>query len=304
MNKVLITGGSGFIGNRLVRYLDNKKISIVLLSRSHETVFETIICDLKSDLIPENSMLGIDTVFHLAAQTHDTRSDLIMAQEYIKINVDASIKLAELAIKSGVKRFVFISSVKAGGSAIKGQYLTEKNQGEPEGVYGRTKREAELKLLKMSLKSGMDVSILRPSLVYGPNVKGNLELMMNGIRKGWFPSIPNVHNKRTMIHVDDLVVAIILVAKDDRAKGEIFNVTDGEVHSTREVYESMCHMLKKRKSFFSLPKFFFTFLSFLSPKFKYKVDKLFGDELYSSKKIESIGFKPKLSLTEMNETSF
>jgi len=127
---------------------------------------------------------------------------------YQKVNTNATVMLAKLAVSSGVKRFVFISSVKAGGISTQRVCASEKDHGgDPEGIYGKTKREAELKLLKIGEESGMHVSIIRPSLVYGPNVKGNLQLILSG--KGWFPPLPETNNKRSMIHVDDLVRAIL-----------------------------------------------------------------------------------------------
>ena len=95
--------------------------------------------------------------------------------------MDATIKLAEFAAKANVKKFIFVSSVNAGGSTVPGVCSSENDQSEPESIYGKMKREAELKLLEMGQVSDMHVSIVRPSLVYGPNAKGNLQLMLSGI---------------------------------------------------------------------------------------------------------------------------
>ena len=105
-------------------------------------------------------------------------------------------------------------------------------------------------------------------------------------------------------HIDDLVKAILLVAKDDRANGEIFIVTDGVPYSSREIYEVMRKILGKSIPKLYLPKFCFNLIAFFSLSFRYKVKKLFEDSYYSSRKINSIGFKPQRSLREMNETSF
>jgi len=218
--------------------------------------------------------------------------------------VSATVQLANLAVKSGVKRFVFVSSVKAGGNPPLGTCANEKDQRNSEDVYGKTKREAELKLLEIGQVSGMHVSIIRPSLVYGPNVKGNLQLMLSGIEKGWFPPLPETGNKRSMIHVDDLVRAILLVADDDRANGEIFIATDSIPHSSREIYNAMCSVLDKSILKWSVPKFLFDAVSLINPRIKYKLNKLLGDECYSSAKLESLGFKSKKTLKDMNETSF
>ena len=209
-----------------------------------------------------------------------------------------------MAVVSGVKRFVFVSSVKAGGPPLSEHCASEVDQSDPEGIYGKSKREAELKLLKIGKESGMHVSIIRPSLVYGPNTKGNLQLMLSGIARGWFPPLPETGNRRSMIHVDDLVRAILLVANEDRANGEIFIATDGAPHSSREIYNAMCSVVGRTIPKWNLPKVLFNIASLISPRIKYKINKLLGDECYSSAKLEALGFKAQRTLKDMNETDF
>ena len=301
MKKFFVTGSSGFIGKRLVNLLEGK---IRVLSREKQPGFETVVCDLQSEVLPDNSLDGVNVVFHLSAIAHDLREAADIQDVYQKVNLDAVIKLATLAVKSKVKKFVFISSVKAGGSNAFGVCVSEKDQGNPDGIYGKTKREAELQLLKIGKESGMQVSIIRPSLVYGPNVKGNLQLMLSGIKKGWFLPLPETGNKKSMIHVDDLVRAILLLADDDRANGEIFIATDGSPHSSREIYNAMCISLNKPTPKWSVPKFVFDIASLINPRIKYKFNKLLGDECYSSAKLEALGFKAQKTLKDMNETDF
>jgi UDP-glucose 4-epimerase len=304
MNKILITGGTGFVGKRLVKSLLQDNKSLTLLSRSIQPNVKTIICDFESEKIPKNAMNGIDTVFHLAGYTHDNHKDSKVNHLYQKINVDTSIQLLYLAISSGVKRFVFVSSVKAGGSAEKGKVMTEKDQNIPEGIYGMTKRDAEVQLVEIACKSSIHLSIVRPSLVYGPDLKGNLSAMFSGIKKGWFPPLPYNRNRRSLIHVDDLVRALIFVASISHENGEIYNATDSKSYSSREIYETMCSLLNRPIPNWSIPKSFFYILGLLNPKIKYKVNKLLGDDFHSSQKLESLGFNCKHSLREMNETSF
>ena len=301
MRRVFITGAFGFIGGRLLNAIDSP---IRILSRIERSNYEAIVCDLQSDIIPDDALDDIDTVFHLAGFTHDMRDASKIADLYYKVNVSATVQLANLAVKSGVKRFVFVSSVKAGGNPPLGTCANEKDQKNTEDVYGKTKRVAELKLLKIGEESGMHVSIIRPSLVYGPNVKGNLKLMLSGIGGGWFPPLPETGNRRSMIHVDDLVRAILLVAEDKRANGEIFIATDGISYSSREIYNSMCIVAGKSIPKWSVPKTLFDLASLTSPRIKYKINKLLGDECYSSVKLEELGFKAKKSLKDMNETDF
>jgi UDP-glucose 4-epimerase len=299
--KILLTGASGFIGSRLIKAING---NITVLSRVKNSDFETVICDLQSNVIPDDALDSIDTVFHLAGFAHDMRDASKIADLYFKVNVSATVQLANLAVKSGVKRFVFVSSVKAGGNPLLGTCANEEDQRNTEDIYGKTKREAELALLKIGKESGMHVSIIRPSLVYGPDVKGNLQLMLSGIEKGWFPPLPETGNRRSMIHVDDLVRVILLVAEDDRANGEIFIATDSKPHSSREIYNAMCSAIEKSIPKWSVPKILFDLVSLASPRIKYKINKLLGDECYSSAKLEELGFKAKKSLKDMNETDF
>jgi len=299
-----VTGGSGFIGRKLTVALKQLGGEIRVLSRGEQSDYDTIVCDLESEVIPDQAFNNVNTVFHLAGFAHDIRDSSKISDLYYKVNVSATVQLANLAVKSGVKRFVFVSSVKAGGDPPIGTCANEKDQRNAEDVYGRTKREAELKLLEIGQVSGMHVSIIRPSLVYGPDVKGNLQLMLSGIGKGWFPPLPETGNRRSMIHVDDLVRAILLVAKDECANGEIFIATDGTPYSSREIYNAMCGVAGKSIPKWSVPKNLFDMASLINPRIKYKLNKLLGDECYSSAKLEALGFKAQKTLKDMNETSF
>lgn len=301
MTVSLITGATGFIGRKLANAVDGE---IRVLSREKRSDYDTIVCDLQSEVIPDHALNNVNTVFHLAGFAHDMRDANKIADLYYKVNVKATVQLANLAVKFGVKRFVFVSSVKAGGNPPLGACANEKDQKNTEDVYGKTKREAELKLLEIGKESGMHVSIVRPSLVYGPNVKGNLQLMLSGIKAGWFPPLPETGNRRSMIHVDDLVQAILLVSEDKRANGGIFIATDGTPYSSREIYNSMCGVTGKLIPKWSVPKTLFDIASLVSPRIKYKINKLLGDECYSSAKLEALEFKAKKSLKDMNETDF
>jgi len=301
---VAITGASGFVGSRLLSLLSNCNIRLLVHSLANNSCYEQIECNLEAANIPDDCFFGVSTVFHLAGFAHDMRDASKIADLYYRVNVSATVQLANLAVKSGVKRFVFVSSVKAGGNPPLGTCANEKEQKNTEDVYGKTKREAELKLLEIGQVSGMHVSIIRPSLVYGPDAKGNLQLMLSGIEKGWFPPLPETGNRRSMIHVDDLVRAILLIAEDKQANGEIFIATDGTPYSSREIYNTMCGVVGKSIPKWSVPKILFDIVSLVSPRIKYKINKLLGDECYSSAKLEALGFKAKKSLQDMNETAF
>ena len=301
MTLSLITGATGFIGRKLVNIVGGE---IRVLSRKKHSVYDTVVCDLQSEVIPDQALNNVNTVFHLAGFAHDMSDARKIEDLYYKLNVSATVQLANLAVKSGVKRFVFVSSVKAGGNPPFGKCANEEDQRNTEDIYGKTKREAEVKLLEIVKDSEMHVSIIRPSLVYGPNVKGNLQLRLSGVKAGWFPPLPEIGNRRSMIHVDDLVRAILLISKDKQANREIFIATDGTPHSSREIYGVLCNIVGRPIPKWSVPKLLFNLIAFISPKIKYKVDKLLGDECYSSAKLEALGFKSNRILKEMNKTSF
>jgi len=304
MLNVLVTGATGFVGQHLIEYLKLNGYNIKAISRNLILGVDTVICDFLKDDIPDNALKGIDIVFHLAGYAHDLKSESGIEQTYQKINVDITAKLLSLSVKNNVKKFIFVSSVKAGGVSRQGKCATEKSLSEPDGVYGKTKREAELKILETGRESSMHVSILRPALIYGPKVKGNLQLMMQGIKKGWFPPLPEIGNRRSMIHVDDIVRALLLLANNKKSNGEVFIATDGRVYSSRNIYEAMCYVLDKNIPNWSVPRLLFNVIARLSSGFKYKIDKLLGDECYSSQKLQSLGFKAQKQLRQMNETDF
>jgi UDP-glucose 4-epimerase len=295
LKSLLLTGATGFVGQRLLHRLEekDKRIKVKIISRRLHKEYETVIIDLQTDSITGDVLRGVDTVFHLAGYAHVTQDSSKVVDLYRSLNVVATVRLAELAVESGIKRFVFVSSAKAGGK-------DEFDEGHPpEGVYGQTKREAELKILEIGRQSGMHISIVRPCLIFGDGAKGNLALMFKGIEQGWFPPLPETNNRRSLIHVDDLVQALLLVAEDERANGEIFIATDGVTYSSREIYVAICQSVGKTVPKWKVPKFFFEGLSFLSPRIRYKVDKLLGDEYYSSKKLERLGFRAEKSLRDI-----
>ena len=304
MKNILVTGATGFIGQRLVNHLKSEGFSIRAIGRTSVPGVDTSICDFLDSNIPENVFKDIDVVFHLAGYTHDLESRSGVNDVYQKINVGVTVDLLSLSVKYKIKKFIFVSSVKAGGIPVKGECACEKDQNNPEGVYGKTKREAELKVLEVGRNSNMHVSILRPTLIYGPNVKGNLQLMMSAIEKGWFPPLPEVRNRRSMVHVDDVVRSILLLADSQQANGEIFITTDGREYSSRNIYETMCRVLDKNIPNWSIPNFLFSTITLINSSLKYKVDKLLADECYSSEKLKSIGFKSQKELKQMNETDF
>jgi len=308
MSKVLVTGGSGFIGRRLCSklLLSGRIIKKIVRRINENDSTEQYLCNFGVDQVSESIFDNIETIFHLAGVTHDVNTISIADKIYYDVNVAATEQLAIIAAKKGVKKFIYISSVKAGGNPNSYKCMSEDDQTEPEGIYGKTKRKAELKLLEIGRDTGMHVTIIRPSLVYGKGVKGNLHKMLSGIKKGWFPPLPENGNRRSMVHVDNLVDALLLVEIDKRSNGEIFIVTDENNYSSNELYRSMSKYLDKKPKKWVVPDFIFKFSAkfgdFVNilvpfPFNSYRYQKLLGDECFTSKKIQNLlGFKPKRTI--------
>ncbi|MBT6113867.1 MAG: NAD-dependent epimerase/dehydratase family protein [Candidatus Marinimicrobia bacterium] len=301
----LVTGASGFVGTVLCNSIRRSDDVLRLLVRKiipnidgEQFVFKN------ANDIDQDAFLGVDIVIHLAGYAHDTSNKKSSSDMYRNVNVDLTGKILDLSVQSKVSKFVFISSVKAGGAPNVEKCFSESFQAEPDNIYGKTKLIAEKKVLEAAKYSSMDVSIIRPALVYGPGMKGNLRAMLSWIDKGWFPALPENGNRRSMVHLDDLVNAIRFICDCNKSNGKVFIVTDGNIYSSYEIYNTMCHILNKPVPKLRVPVFIFNIFSLFNKDIKYKVKKLLGSECYSSEKIEALGFVAKKSLRDMNITEY
>lgn len=183
---------------------------------------------------------GMECVFHCAGYAHAfTSSD---PDAHWRINFEGTRNLLAAAGEAGVRRFVFLSSVKA--MAEPGDACADEDwPGEPATPYGRAKRAAEEAVLEAGAKYGMHVVNLRLAMVYGRGGRGNLERMARGIRVGWFPPLPETGNRRSLVHVDDVVAAMRLVAEAPEASGRTYIVADSRAYSGREIYDAIRHVL-------------------------------------------------------------
>ena len=295
---VLLTGSSGFIGSNLLIKLLSENISVELLSRHNHKNLKTTIIDFDNlnsfnDLYIDKS---IDVVFHLAGYAHDVKGK---NSEYYNLNTLSTISLAKKCLESRVKKFIFVSSIKAANYNNSNQ-----NQINSRDLYAKGKREAELGLLEVAKNSSMQVVILRPALIYGPNVKGNLELMLSGIKNGWFPPLPNMNDCHFMVHIDDVVSALLkLTNQTENIDGKIFCITDGVKYSARDIYHILRSVCNKPNIRWTMPKFMFNLASFLHPAIKRKINKLFQNECYDYSEMDAIEFFPTKQLKDINETN-
>ncbi len=309
VGRVLVTGASGFIGRTLCRRLHEQQVAVrAFLHRECEGPWQDAVCaDIGSGILPENVMKGIDSVFHLAGKVHALSEGSVDEAEYHRINVKGTRVLLEAAAAASVKRFVFFSSVKAmgeGGEAM----LDESCDIPPETAYGRSKRKAE----DLVLVGGYvpHPCVLRLSMVYGAGSKGNLVRMIEAVIKRRFPPLPQMHNCRSMTHVDDVVQAALLVAEKSEATGQVYIVTDGQIYSTRQIYEWILEALERPVPSWKIPLVMLRWtanIGDLAGQIRGRrvgfdtdaLNKLIGSAFYSSRSLErELGFLPARNLRE------
>jgi nucleoside-diphosphate-sugar epimerase len=261
--RILVTGSTGFIGKSLVARLKMDLFSIAATTRdsSFKEFGEDIHLINMGNMTPSldwsHALGGVDVVVHLAARTHVLREHSINSlADYRYINVDCSLNLARQAAQAGVKRFIYLSSIKVNGeSTILGKPYTAADDPRPEDFYGESKHEAELGLRGIAEESGMEYVIIRPPLVYGPGVKANFLAMMNWL---WhcipLPLGEITKNKRSFVYVDNLVDVIVSCIKHPRAASEIFLVSDDEDMSTTDLLSRVANQLGKSVKLIAVPE--------------------------------------------------
>lgn len=249
-SKVLLTGASGFVGKVLnAAMINHYQVLSAVRNKNSETFGECVkIPDIDKNTQWDNALSGVHCVIHCAARVHIMNdSSLDPLAEFRAVNTEGTVKLAHQAAESGVKRFIFLSSIKVNGeSTSNGEAFTAFDQCLPEDPYGRSKSEAEEQLLALGKETGMEIVIIRPMLVYGPGVKANFASLMGLVAKGIplpFGCITN--NKRSLVSVDNLVDLIITCIDHPKAANQVFLVSDDHDVSTSEMVREIAIALGK-----------------------------------------------------------
>lgn len=237
---VLVTGATGFVGRACVDALLNAghRVRRVLRSACPPAAgAEDIVTGDLVDVVDwSDAMRGVDAVVHLAARVHvmrETVSDPLTA--FRRVNVEATRRLAEAAARAGVRRFVFVSSVKLHGERTLGRPFTEADVPAPEDPYGVSKLEAEQALAGVAAHTEMEVVVLRPPLVYGPGVGGNFRTLLRAVVRGVPLPLGAVRNRRSLVYVGNLADAVVRCVDAPEAAGRTFLVDDGEPRSTAQL---------------------------------------------------------------------
>lgn len=257
---ILITGADGFVGAALCDRLRNEVIPLRGVVRRLKSPLDSdqnmvAVGDISARTDWSSALQDVTEVVHLAARMHlmnESSHDLI--SEFRRVNVEGTASLARKAAAHGVRRFVFLSSIKVNGELTgAGQPFTATDAPSPEDPYGVSKCEAEQMLWQIATETGMEVVVLRPPLVYGPGVKGNFIRLMRLIDKQLPLPLGAIQNQRSLIYLDNLVDAIRVCLTHPKAAGKTFLVSDGEDVSTPELIRRVAAALGRRPLLLPIP---------------------------------------------------
>jgi len=259
--RVLVTGSSGFIGGAiLAKLVDMERYQLRTAGRSKpkntsRDIDHVVIQDFSSDAKLADAVKDVDVIIHAAARVHVLQeSSTDPLTEYRAVNLKGSMNLAQLGVEAGVRRLIFISSIKVNGESTEpGKPYTADDVPAPVDPYGVSKYEAELGLMHIAEKSGLEVVIIRPVIVYGPGVKANFLSMMNWLSKGIPLPFGSVPNKRSFLAVENLVDLIATCIDHPGAANQTFLVSDGEDLSTTELLRRMALALGKPSRLLPVP---------------------------------------------------
>ncbi|MEY2631592.1 MAG: hypothetical protein RIR00_246 [Pseudomonadota bacterium] len=308
---VLITGASGFIGGHLLQRLRQQNLSLRTLSRrALPNLPDCILGSLNQPEVLRQACQGIDTVFHCAGYGNAARilTDAEVHRHWSD-NFEGSRNLVQAAGAQGVRTFVFLSAAKAMGEP--GHLCADEYWPRPPStIYGQSKLAAEKVILETGRKYGMHVVILRLPLVYGPGDRGNLEKMAQMIRRGLFPPLPETGNRRSLIHVEDVLDAMCLVANRREASGQIYLLSDSKTYSGRQIYNAIRSALTLPPKRFAVPMSLLkaaartgdameSLLGRRLPVNSDMLDKLLGSAWYSPAKISrELGWRAQIHLNQ------
>jgi nucleoside-diphosphate-sugar epimerase len=305
---LLITGGTGFVGQHLVLGLIRRKLTYQLAVRSqvestsnHKYIR---VGDFSTHTLWNQALVGVTDVVHLAAQAHITQeTSRNTYAAFHEVNTVGTLHLARQAAFSGVRRFIFLSTVKVNGEGSPRAYL-ENDTPSPEDAYAVSKWEAEQGLWKISADTGMQIVILRIPLVYGPGVGANFLQLLQTVNKGWPLPLGGIANRRSFLYIGNLVDAILVALEHHDAANKLYLLSDGQDVSITELVERIAQALNKPPRLFSLPQGMLRLLASALGKTS-SIDKLLVSlYLDSSKFRQELGWEQTYSLEDgLNATA-
>jgi nucleoside-diphosphate-sugar epimerase len=266
--RLLLTGASGFVGQAILKEATRRYVQVRPAFRSLTSAkgFEeaVIFSSLDGQVDWSQALQGIDVVIHAAARSHVMRNEsLDSLDEYRKVNVQGTLNLARQAAAAGVRRFIFISSIKVNGEeTVPGHPFTAHDAPAPEDPYGVSKAEAEFKLRLLAVETKIEVTIIRPPLIYGPGVKGNFASLIRWVGLGVPLPLGGVtQNRRSLVGLDNLVDLIMICAEHPNAANQIFLVSDGEDLSTTDLLQRIARASQRSLRLLSVPPSLIAFIA-------------------------------------------
>ncbi|AMT90147.1 MULTISPECIES: UDP-glucose 4-epimerase family protein [Pseudomonas] len=257
--KVLVTGASGFVGEALVfRLLIDNTFAVTAAARGATRLHG--LCPVESFDLTQPMLLPclstVQVVIHAAARVHVMKDKVVdPLAEFRKVNVEGTLRLARQAAASGVRRFIFISSIKVNGESTElGKPFTADDCSNPSDPYGVSKYEAEAALKKLARETGMEVVIIRPPLIYGPGVKANFLSMLSWLDKGVPLPLGAIRNQRSLVCIANLVSLVITCIDHPAAANQTFLVSDGEDLSTTQLLRRLSRALGKPARLLHFPE--------------------------------------------------
>ena len=302
--KILLTGSTGFVGSALVFELKKlpgyRFVSAVRSAVSPASDDVVVVGNIDGTRDYSSALIGVNVVVHAAARAHVMRDEVTDSlTEYRKVNVEGTLNLARQAVAAGVKRFVYISSIKVNGESTTGlSAFAETNPPAPEDPYGVSKHEAEQGLRILAQDTGLEVVIIRPPLVYGPGVKANFLSLVKLSTTGLPLPFGSVNNKRSMVYVGNLVDLIVRCIDHPSAANETFLVSDGNDVSLRSLLIMMRSAMGRSSRLVPVPVGLFKLAGALTGK-RGVVDRLVGDlQVDSSKARSLLGWVPPYTVEQ------
>lgn len=293
MKNALVTGAAGFVGGFLLEELRGHGISSIGVSRApNDSLIQIPTYGREMNWAP--LIGGIDTVIHLAARVHvmkDHSTDPL--SEFRKANLEATLHLAREAANAGVRRFIFVSTIKVNGETTKpGQPFTAADHPAPQGPYAISKAEAEAALFLLGHQTGLEVVVIRPPLVYGPGVKGNMATLTKLAKLGVPSPFPCISNKRSLVHVKNLCALIRLCVTHPNLSREVFLVSDGKDLSTNEIYLRLLKAHQRNPVELAIPGWLFRLPLFI-PVWRQIYEKIFSNlQVDIEKTVSQLGYTP------------
>ena len=257
--KALVTGASGFVGNATCARLVAQGMNVIGSVRHLSTqpllgVDYRLVGDLDANTDWRDALTGVDTIVHCAARVHVMRemaADPLVA--FRTTNVAGTEQLARQAAAAGVRRFVFLSSVKVNGEGGLAAYH-ETDPPAPQDAYGISKYEAELGLREIAVETGIEVVMVRSPLIYGPGVKANFQALMRALMRGVPLPLGAIHNRRSLVALDNVVDLIVTCIEHPAAANETFLVSDGEDLSTTELIRRLARAMGRPARLVPVPE--------------------------------------------------